>query len=88
MPHNLDHFTHFLNGIDLEFSVLAFPETWLKPHNEQCYRVIGVSLLVKNGIEYYIWQIGIGTYWYTDCIFTILQKLLSYIQQFFFNQVD
>ena len=68
IPHNLDHFTNFLNEIDIEFSVLAFSETWLKPHDEQCYDVIGynaehnsrlnkagggISLFVKNGIEYY-----------------------------------
>ena len=68
IPHNLDHFTNFLNGIDIEVSVLAFSETWLKPHNEQCYSVIGynaehnsrlnkaggrVSLFFKNGIEYH-----------------------------------
>ena len=68
IPHNLDHFTNFLNWIDIEFSVLAFSETWIQPHNEQCYNVIGynaehncrlnkagggISLFVKNGIEYY-----------------------------------
>ena len=39
IPHNLDHFNQFLNGLDIDFSILAFSETWLKPHNEHCYGV-------------------------------------------------
>ena len=67
IPHNLDHFNQFLNGLDIDFSILAFSETWLKPHNEHCYGVNGynaehnsrlnkasggVSLFIKKGIEY------------------------------------
>ena len=66
IPHNLDHFNQFLNGLDIDFSFLAFSETWLKPHNEHCYGVNdnaeynsrlnkaggGVSLCIKQGIEY------------------------------------
>ena len=67
IPHNLDHFNQFLNGLDIDFSILAFSETWLKPHNEHCYGVNGynagynsrlnkagggVSFFIKKGIEY------------------------------------
>ena len=67
IPHNLDHFNQFLNGLDMDFSILAFSETWLKPHNEHCYGVNvynaehnsrlneaggGVSLFIKNRIKY------------------------------------
>ena len=67
IPHNVDHFNQFLNGLDIDFSILAFSETWLKPHNEHCYGVNGynaehnsrlnkagggVSLFIKKGIEY------------------------------------
>ena len=43
IPHNLDHFNQFLNGLDIDFSILAFSETWLKPHNEHCYGVNGYN---------------------------------------------
>ena len=43
IPHNLDHFNQFLNGLDIDFSILAFSETWLKPHNEHCYSVNGYN---------------------------------------------
>ena len=67
LPCNLDKFTQYINGLDVSFSVMAFTETWLKPHNEHCYGINGynvehnsrlvktgggVSMFIKEGIEY------------------------------------
>ena len=64
---NMDKFEAFIANLNHEFSIVALSETWLKPHNENLYSFPnyqsehnirknrgggGVSILIKNGIEY------------------------------------
>ena len=69
IPRNLDRFEEYVSNLNIDFSIIAFSETWLKRDNEQCYGMHGynaeynsrpakvgggVSLFIKEGIEYTI----------------------------------
>ena len=69
IPKNLKRLEHYLDNLDLEFSIIALSETWLKDHSVDLYDLNGyssehnyrksrsgggVSLYIKDSIEYSI----------------------------------
>ena len=68
-PKNLDSAEMYLSNLDHTFSIIALSENWLKLHNKDLFNMDGyqsehrirpikngggVSLLVKNNIEYFV----------------------------------
>ena len=41
IPRNLDQLTFYLQNLNIDFSVIALSETWLKPCNKDIYLIPG-----------------------------------------------
>ena len=68
-PKNYINLQHFLEGLNISFSVLSFTETWLSEYNKSVYnfkgyshiyklrdkkRGVGVSMFINNKLNFHV----------------------------------